>query len=474
MGWAARIAEAAYRGLEQAYNEMPLVQGTIDAFTCLCVGVGNLTCRLRADPTPARELLRKTLYAVINRATIIAGLKIMCIVAPYTLKEHAAVAEAVQTGLSTFIYVQQALFILELSVIGMGVQRDIGKRLRRPCENTQDPLKQVVVRLVAPFVVSCAGAVLPFPSLFRGISIGCQVHDTALSTRGFCSVHRTRKWHYDGLAYICIGIAVDSITRMYIMDELADATVYFLTIIACAVATCQPLKKIEGSTFTCRPLAMPYMFSYQIVERLRRAFVGGVFAPNLGRRTPLATTMLRVYRVFLNPITQMIIPLHIARPELHYLFAEYVTAEHLQTALAAVHDVIAASQSRIKTGTTLYLPNVASAATGLPKPVIALLQQIIADEKNVQTLHTIKEHLAVRLSDVKEETPLTFDQWAELGVSNEMVNRLALNAQLCESVWLTVAETPWNESLCLVDTRSEGESEPEASGVWVDVLSSTI
>jgi hypothetical protein len=370
--------------------------------------------------------------------------------------------------------------VVELAVIGIGVQRDLSRNLKRPCKDAHDPLQQTIVRLCAPMVVSGVGYIMPFPTVFRGIALGCQIHDTALTTRGFCTKHRTARWVHDGVAYIVIGICMDAVIRTYAPEVLAGATVYLAAIGVCAVATCQPLKLVEPNPENNNGLQLPYMISYQLVERLRRAFVAGAFAPNLWKRTPMATTILRVYRVFQHPVTQCFLPMEIARPELHYLMAEIITPKSLSKALKAINGILKATNSRLCSNTTLYLPYVASLATGQPDPVISLIQQIIRDPSNVATVHTLKRHLAKRYSDARADSPPTFQEWNELGVTGTQVTQWNLNAVLSNSTWVDLDDQrrePWEDemgSLCFVDVSEEDIPIREDDSMWIEVLSNSI
>ena len=472
--WAAGLADWLSSNLQNAYAQSPMIKGTVDAFVSLAIGFGNLACRVRASPLPATNFIRRTTYAVANRAAAIAAACIAVRVAHRVA--DGSTGWAVQTAGDMFIFAQQSLFVLELAVIGIGVQRDLSQRLRRPCEDEHDPLQQTMVRLCAPIVVSGIGCVMFWPSLFRGIALGCQIHDTALATRGFCARHRTARWVHDGTAYIAIGIAMDMAVRACVPPVLAGAAVCLCTVLVTAVATCQPLVLVEMAECDKRPaLQLPYMLSYQLVERARRAFAAGAFSPDLGKKTPVATTLLRAYRVFQHPLFQCVLPLELARPELHYLMAEIITPRSLEKALGAVGALLRASNSRLQANTTLYLPYVASLATGHSDPVIALIQQILRDPANLATVQALQEHLARRLGEVRADSPPTLQQWTELGITVEQMAKWDLNATLGQTAWVSVDE-PWRDdmgSLCLVDA-ADVPAARSGDSIWMEVLSGSI
>lgn len=474
--WAADFADWLSTNLQNIYETSPMVKGTVDAFVSLAIGFGNLACRVRASPLPAANFIRRTTYAVANRAIVIAAACIAIRVAHRIAAPDGLVSWAVQTTGDMFIFAQQSLFVLELAVIGIGVQRDLSQRLRRPCEDEHDPLQQTMVRLCAPLVVSGIGCVMFWPSLFRGIALGCQIHDTALATRGFCARHRTARWVHDGMAYIAVGITMDIAVRACVPPVLAGAAVCLCAVLVTAVATCQPLVLVEMAECDKRPaLQLPYMLSYQLVERARRAFTAGAFAPDLEKKTPVATTLLRVYRVFQHPLFQCVLPLELARPELHYLMAEIITPKSLEKALGAVSALLRASNSRLQANTTLYLPYVASLATGHSDPVIVLIQQILRDPANLATVQVLQEQLARRLGEARADSPPTLQQWADLGITVEQMARWDLNATLGQTAWINVDE-PWRDdmgSLCLVDA-ADVPAVKSSDSIWMEVLSGSM
>lgn len=351
--------------------------------------------------------------------------------------------EIVVYGLDWILLVQHALLLLDLTIVSIAVQRDLERGA--VCNDGTSPLDQTVVRMCTPTIVAIVGRVTPLPWLFRGVSLGCQIHDTALSTRGMCTRHRTARWVQDGPAYIVMGMVVDGLVRAHAPRAYDEACVYLASMIVCAVATCQPIEIVESPatlTWVEMGLRAPYRLSYQLLERSRRAFAAGVFAPDIEQSTPVATTLLRLHAMLHHPGVQWILPVELAQPQIHYLMAELVSAEALEDALRQVSELIKTSKTTLKRGAAMYLP---SKIVGVPSGLLHIIRQILSDPNNMNAVRDVQQQLARRLSDARQTKPLTFSEWRLLGIDPTDVALWDLDASLSESTWVDLIKHPMAE-----------------------------
>lgn len=465
-GFVVDISNGIASCARRCHATSPLMRGTIQAAIDLCTGVGILSSRLRKAPSIAVDFARRSCFSGLYRGGFVAALwaaqainGVMlrpatddsCLYYPY---------HAVDQTLQRLLLLQYGLFILDVTVIGIVAQREVGSEYNRRCPGTRDTLQTTLVRVITPILVTAASSQLPVPflrHLVRSVGTGCQLHDAALSTRGVCVHHRVRSWGHEGLFYIALGVLLESL-------PLGPANM-FVAVIVTAAATMQPLAlkpELQGECLARHVpyslLHTPYNFSRQIVERLRRAFAAGAFAPCLNRQVPAATTLLKVYRLSQTPCVRWLVPTELSRPELHHLMAEVINDGHMRDALRAVDRILRTSTSRAGRNAAVYLPGLASAVSGVPPFVVALIRQILMDTTNVETMHQLQEYLARRYNAMalSRRQPLPSEEWVALGIAPGTARSWGLTVADMHSVWVEVGPEPIEfEEGCLTVDRSE-------------------
>jgi hypothetical protein len=493
MSWHAFVA-ALSDGLadyaRQCYRAYPLVRGTVQAVSDLCTGVGILARRVRKEPTIAIDFGRRSCFSVLYRSGYVALLSTAqllnnAVLQPVIIPSLCYYPHyAIDRVIHQLLLVQYSLFLLEITVIGIVTQREVGREYDRRCPGTRDTLQTTLVRIVTPMLITAVGSLVPLPSLrqiFTGVGLGCQIHDGALATRGVCVYHRVRSWSHEGLFYICVGI---------LLERTLGPSNQFVAIVITAAATMQPLSLKPELDDICQDdacavpysiLHTPYNFSRQVIERLRRAYVAGAFAPNLTRRVPAATTLLKIYRLSQLPAVQWLLPAELTRPELHYLMADVITDRHLRDALRAVDQILRTAVNRLRHDTMIYLPRVVTIVSGLPPFVVQLIRQILMDQDNIATVHQLQQYLARRYNAValSRKQPLFSKEWSKLGISPGTARSWGLAVADMQSVWVELhSDTIAFEEDCLVidpvTTNANRPTPPIIQSLLYDALSASI
>lgn len=453
---AAWLAETATRWLFRPGNA--LLRDSATVLAELAVGVGNFGQRLRHHPEIARGLVRRTLFSAAVRLPVIAA----CVAAQrYGCGGGGLDRPHLHGVLEAVVVTEQILAVIDVTVVAVTLQRDLGDGVTRHCpEYPVDTalVQQTLTRLAAPMVVGGVAWFTPsYPmtcTLLRGCALGCQVHDAAMATRGVCPKHRTERWCRDGTVMVGLGVAIEASSQQ-LPACVAPVAAQYLATLATGVVTCQPLVRHRRGRGVDRPwLRMPYAATHQLVERLRRLVVGGVLAPDLERRTSLAVTALRAWSA-VNRLGWLL-PVEMARPELHYLLAELVTPDALRTALEGMRDLLAAASSPLKRRATRRIPVLSALVSGLPEPVVRAVGDVAADPTGVRAAHAIQRHLAKRLSAASRGKPLTFAEWEAMGIAPGDVAAWDLDAALSETTWVKVGATPGEGTLPPSDWVEEG------------------
>jgi len=433
---AAWLAETATTRLGAWCRRRPhsVLMDTLDAAADAAQGLANLTARFKCRPASLRGLLRRTLFSAMVRLPVIAAATMASHLA---VGDDPGVAPVLAAVLDGVVMVEQVLGVLDITVIAIALQRDLGERVTPHCQRPTDPLQQTISRVVAPLIVGGLATVAPAPWLFRGAALGCQMHDAALTTRGVCATHRAERWARDGVAMIMLGVAIDLTVQHHLPAAVAPQAAQYLATLGCAVVTCQPLLRRPA-----RPrwaLQAPYAAGNQLVERLRRMVVGGVLAPDLSRRSSIAVGALKAWARLGR--LGWLLPVELAQPELHYLLAELVDAQALELALGGMKDLLAAATDPIARRATRRIPVLAALVSGLPETVVRAVGDVAADPTGVAAAAEVQRHLARRLSDLQRARPLTFAQWEALGISAANVAAWDLDASLSESGWVRVGDS---------------------------------
>lgn len=433
-----------FQWLETIYNTYTLARGLVDGTVGLIKGAGNLVTAAQARTYAVAKFVDQLCYITAWWVPLITLCHYTQSILPWPLDTVAWTGETVSCW----------MFVLELTVVSLSLQRSLKCALRPVCraEFTGTNLKTIVSQWTTPVLISALGSRVPcvwLATMARGWALGCQIHDGALSARGICEAHRAWSWDREALVYIAVGIAIDVQARQWVPVFLVIPLVYLLTFSVTLVATFRPTGVMPEHSHVPVPahrcLHLPYGMAFQLVERLRRAANGGAFAPSLDRRTPLATTILRIYTVFSHPIVQFILPSDLARPELGFIMGDLIRPKHLADALKMCGALIAASESNMQRNITIYLPALAKLMTGLPQHVIAIIKQILADPRNISIVHALRRDLARRYSDLneRERIIMSASDWRALFVSEAQAIEwgLLINGLVIEShdqEWVTV------------------------------------
>lgn len=423
-------------GATRVWRASAVVRHTAAAALRLVAGCGELATRAQREPSPLIEFGRRVLWSTLHRLPWIAASEAL---------KRQAVGDGDHLLFDAVVFAQNLLWVLDLTVIELKLQRDLRKAHCAPPPD--DPLFRTVVHVAAPVLTDALAAFLPHgpATLMRGVALGCQMHDTAFETRGVGIDNRAVAWLRDGAAYVLVGVALDFGVRRAVPEFVAPPAVCLACVALTAAAACQPLGTPmaiaeQPGPVAARIIVAPYALAHQVVERLRRALVAGVFAPSLDQRVPPATALLRLYRVLQSPAVQWALPAELVRPELHYLVAELFTPETLGEVLKHIGLVIGVSSNPIKrNAVVLVSAKTLGKITGLPEAVVGMLQQILIDPENLQTLREAQRSLANRLAEAHAGRPLTFEQWARLGLSAKDVMRWNLNTSLSETTWVKMA-----------------------------------
>lgn len=434
--WSAWATEHLMDGAARMWRASAIIRHTTAAGLRLVTGCGALATRAHHEPSPLIECGRRVLWSTLHR--------LPWIVVSEALKRQTLSADHVHVTVvfDAVVFLQNLLWVLDLTVIELKLQRDLRKAHCAPPPD--DPLFRTVVHVAAPVLTDALAAVLPGPpaAMMRGVALGCQIHDTAFETRGVGINNRADAWMRDGVAYVLVGVALDVGVRHTVPEFVAPAAVCLACVALTAAAACQPLGEpmaiAERPTpFAARIIAAPYLLAHQVIERLRRALLAGVFAPSLNQRVPPATALLRIYRALQTPAVQWVLPTELVRPELHYLVAELITPETLGEVLKHIGLVLDVSSNPIKRNAVVGLgARTLGKITGLPEPVVDMLQQVLVDPENIDTLRHAQRSLASRMSEAHVDRPLTFEQWAKLGVDAKDVMRWNLDAALSGTTWV--------------------------------------
>lgn len=437
-----------YNWMDSIYNKYTLARGLVDGTVGLIKGAGNLVTVAQARTYAVAKFVDQLCYITAWWVPMIAACYYSQAILPWPLDSAAWLGENVSCW----------MFVLELTVVSLSLQRSLKCALRPVCraEFTGTNLKTIVSQWTTPVLISALGSRVPcvwLATMARGWALGCQIHDGALSARGICNSHRAWSWDREALVYIVIGIAIDVQARHWAPAFLVIPLVYLLSFAVTLVATFRPTGAMPDHSNVPAPahrcLHLPYGMAFQLVERLRRATAGGAFAPSLERRTPLATTILRIYTVFSHPMVQFVLPSDLARPELGFIMGDLVRPKHLAQALKMCGALVAASESNMQRNITIYLPALAKLMTGLPQHVIAIIKQILADPRNISIVHALRRDLAQRYSNLqeRERVIMTAADWRALFVSEAQAIEwgLVINGLLVDAAdheWVTVQLEP--------------------------------
>lgn len=441
---AAYFADQGTRWLWSRDNSLrALIADAGSALVDVCAGLSNFAATLRNKPAILKGLVRRTLFS--------AAVRLPVVVVAAAAQHHAAAQNHPWLAdlLGAVVAAEQVLGIVDITVISIALQRDLRDSVT--CRNPESPIdttlvQQSVTRIVAPVIVGSAAWLTPScPTLclaLRGCALGCQIHDAAMATRGVTPERRTERWCRDGVVMIAAGVAIDALSQTLPLPVAPQAAQY-LAAVACGVVTCQPLGRHRDSAPPNAelrwPLRAPYAATHQLVERLRRMVAAGVFAPNLERRTSLAVTALRLWAA-VNRLGWLL-PVELARPEMHYLMAELVSSDGLQAALEGVRDLIEAVKDPVTRRATRQAPALSAFVSGLPQAVVKAVSDIADDPVGLDAALSIQEHLARRLSAARSQCrrkPLTFKEWESLGVAPGSVAAWDLDAALSETTWFRV------------------------------------
>lgn len=459
------------------YKSNTLFRGTVNATASLVKGAGNLVTMVQARTESLAKFVDQTLYVVCWWVPIISALHVLQQNLIYPINYVAWFGENVEC----------CIFALELTVVCLTLQRSLKASLRPACpaEFTGTNLKMLVTQWTTPVLISVIGSripIYPLASALRGWGIGCQIHDGALTARGVCQCHREWSWDREALVFIMIGVYVDQQARAITPDYLAVPMVYFLTFIMTLIATFRPIEAMPHHTaippIQNRILHIPYGLSYQIIERLRRAFKGGVFSPRLDHRTPLATTLLKIFKVYQNPWVQYVLPTDINHPEIGYVMSDLVNETHIQQALKLCGGLLATSRSDLRRTISVYVPYLARMMSGLSKHTMTIVSQILADVANVEVVKTMQRNLAERYSllQMKNHNSMDFADWGAVFIKPDQVRCWGLTVREQEIMvnvpdqdWITVRPSKFVKPDEL-DEQDQGVTRSQIQRLMVEAL----
>lgn len=428
---ATYLSEAAADWLERWSKEGTVLHATFDAASRLAMGIGTLATTLRSRPSIVKTVARKVLYSVVTRGIPIAVL----LVGKQAVPEDGWADKTIDGALWT----QGALATLDVVLIGVWIQRDLGERVTPRCHNVDNALQQTITHLVTPTALGAVSLLLYGPAAWaalpvQGVALGCQIHDAALATRGLCPKHRLARWARDGPMYIMIGVAVAAAGERSPW-MLSGVITQGLCNVLSAAATCQPIPKCAGSDAWVN---LPYGMSHQLIERARRVAVSGALAPSLTTKTPIAVVVLRAY-TRMQWVRRML-PMGLIQPEIHYMIGELITADLVEETLESIHALLSASNSPLKRLSTKRFPVMTAMLTGMPESTVAAVGTVVSDRASIGAIRDIQRQLARRLSEIRADRPLSFAEWDRLGIRPDAIAKWDLNAALSDSTWVDVSE----------------------------------
>lgn len=415
-------------------RENPVLHSAFDAAAMLAVGMGSLAKTLQNRTSIVKTVVTKLIYSIITRGVPI----VILLAAQTTVPEDSYTYKSLDGAL----WIQGALVTLDMTLIGVWVQRDLGERTALACHQelcrVDDAIQQTITRLITPTLVGAMSIAMPMilQIPMQGVALGCQIHDTALASRGMCSTHRLARWSKDGITYMVLGMTV-AMVGTQVWWVISGAAVQGICNVLSAAATIQPMQITTPLNNSW--VEWPYGLAHQCIERTKRILLSGAFSPSLTQKTPIAVVLLRIYTNFQHIRRYLkILPMGLVQPEIHYMLGELITVHHLEDALSGIRELLAASKSPLKRLSTQRLPVMTAILTGMPKSAVTAVGTVLSDQTSIAAVVDIQRQLARRLSEVRADNPLSFAEWDQLGIRPDAIARWDLNAALTDSAWVNV------------------------------------